>query len=272
MAARFPARGPSPGTRLIDTHCHVLPFIDDGAKDWDASLGMLRAAAEDGIRQVVATPHWTGQPGEIEKVRERAEELRGRLAEVGLGVRVHLGNEVVLVPRLVDSLKEGTALTLAGSNYVLLETAQLEEGAYTHNALFQLQASGYRVILAHPERVPGWQTSTADVRALLQRGCFLQVNAMSVVGGFGKAAKQAAESFIRQGWVSLLASDAHSPTSRPQVLGPALQRCAELIGEDRARALVEDHPARVLCNEQLPYVDVDEAPRRRFWSFLPWVR
>jgi protein-tyrosine phosphatase len=257
---------------VIDVHCHVLPYLDDGARDWEASLAMLRDAAEDGITQVIATPHWTGTPGEMEKLSETLGELRRRLDAAGLKIKLHAGNEVVLVPRLVESLREKQALTLAGSTYVLLETAQLEQGAYTLNALFQLQASGFRVILAHPERVQSWHGYPGEVRDLLQRGCYLQVNGMSLLGGFGKPAKKAAEEYLKRGWVSLLASDAHSPTTRPQLLTPALRRSAALIGEDAARALVDANPARVLCNEQLPYIDLDAPPRNGFFSFPWWPR
>jgi protein-tyrosine phosphatase len=256
---------------VIDIHCHVLPFLDDGAPDWEASLSMARAAVQDGIQQCIATPHWTGGPDETAAIRERAEEFRQRLTDAGLGLKVHLGNEVILVPKLVEALKEGRALTLGGSSYVLLETAQLETGAYTHSALFQLQSAGYRVILAHPERVRSWLGYLGELRELLQRGCFAQVNAASLVGGFGKSVQRAAEELVRLGWISILASDAHSPTKRPQLMGPAVKRCTQLIGAERAHALVHTNPARVLCNEQLPYIDMEDPPRRRFpwWPFGP---
>ena len=257
---------------MIDVHCHVLPYLDDGAKDWEASLTLARMAVEAGIAQCIATPHWTGREGETEKTLSRAEELRAKLAEAGIPLRVHTGNEVILVPGLVEALRGGSALTLGGSSYVLLETAQLEHGAYTQNALFQLQSHGYRVILAHPERVQSWQNDFAGIRDLVHRGCRLQVNAASLVGGFGRTAKSAAEELLRRGWVSLLATDAHSPTSRPPMIAPALKRCAGLIGEEAARALVEANPARILCDEELPYVDTDLAPKRGIFSFPWWPR
>jgi protein-tyrosine phosphatase len=256
---------------VIDIHCHVLPHLDDGAKDWETSLSMARTASQDGISQCIATPHWTGKAGEADLILSRAEELRARLAEAGIPLRLHVGNEVILVPSLIDALKERQALTLGNSHYVLLETAQLEQGAYTHQALFQLQASGYRVILAHPERVQSWQTGLGEVRDFLRRGCRLQINAASLGGGFGRQAKKTAEQLLRLGWVSLLATDAHGLDTRPQIIRPALKRCAELLGEEAARALVEDNPARILCDEELPYVDVDTAPKRSLFSF-PWWR
>jgi protein-tyrosine phosphatase len=211
----------------------------------------------------VLTPHWTGAPGEPETVGCRIQELQQRLSDEEIPLRLHRGNEVILIPSLVQALEERRAFTLGGSSYLLLETAQLEHGAYTHSALFQIQSSGYRIVLAHPERVRAWQSNQSDLLQLLWRGCYLQVNAGSLLGSFGVPARKAAELFVRLGWVSLLASDAHSPESRPPLLSEALRRCAKLIGAPAAQALVEDNPMRVLCNEMLPPVDPDSIHNRR---------
>jgi protein-tyrosine phosphatase len=255
---------------MIDTHCHLLPNVDDGPKDWETALRMVSLAQADGIRQVITTPHWTGVPEETERVRRRFAEFQSRCE----GLEVFLGQELVLMPQLLTSLQEGSALTLAGSAYLLLETAQLEFGAFKHQALFQLQSHGYRIILAHPERVPGWQREPSELRKLLERGCYAQVNAGSLTGSFGRSAQRAAESFVRRGWVSLVASDAHSDSGRPPLLSAAVERCEALVGERATELLVTDNPARVLCNELLPYPNLDEpererAGRRWFW---PWGR
>ncbi|HTE20510.1 MAG TPA: CpsB/CapC family capsule biosynthesis tyrosine phosphatase [Armatimonadota bacterium] len=255
---------------MIDIHCHPLPYLDDGAADWDTALEMARMACGDGITQCITTPHWTGVPGETEKAASTRAEFSERLASAGLSLRLHPGNEVVLVPKLGEALSQQRALTLGGSSYVLLETAQLEQGAYIHSALFQLQSQGYRIILAHPERVRAWQHDTADLQQLVVRGCYLQVNAGSLHGFFGKSAQKAAEGFLKQRWVSFLATDAHSTRSRPPLISEALKRCARLIGEEAAMALVTTNPARVLCDELVPAVDPDgAAPRKRSW--LPWL-
>jgi protein-tyrosine phosphatase len=254
---------------MIDVHCHLLPGIDDGPGDWETALRMARAAEADGIRKSIATPHWTGTGGEVERCRERLVEYRQRLAAETIRLEVQLGQEVILVPNLIDALREGTALTLAGSSYVLLETAQLEFGAFNHQALFKLQAEGYRIILAHPERVRTWQGRYDDLKELLERGCYAQVNAGSLLGSFGKPAQRTAEELLRRGWVSLLASDGHSDTSRPPRLTEAVRRCAAILGDQAAERLVNGNPARILCNELLPYPELETVPRRRRWTW-PW--
>jgi len=257
---------------MIDTHCHLLPAVDDGPEDWDTTLRMLEMAREDGIRKAITTPHWTGTAGETERVRARFAEFRAKCAAMPEGLEPFLGQELILIPPLLDALRGGTALTLAGSSYVLLETAQLEFGAFNHQALFQLQANGYRIILAHPERVKSWNRVSEELRTLVERGCYLQVNAGSLTGSFGKSTQKTAEALVRRGWVSLLASDAHSDSSRPPILSRAVRRCAELAGDRAAEMLVTDNPARVLCNELLPYPNLDSPaaanqPKRWFW---PW--
>lgn len=253
---------------MIDLHCHLLPEIDDGAADWDAALAMCRIAVDDGIRVCAATPHWTGTVGEAEQVRERLVQLRERVAEAGLPLEIYGGNEVVLVPQLVEALGSGRALTVAQSSYVLMETAQLALGAYVPEALFQLQSHGYRIILAHPERVRAWQTRREALRELIERGCYLQVNAGSLMGEFGADVQRQAEQLVRLGWVSLIATDAHSPTNRAPRLSGAINRCIRLIGQSTATLLVEEYPARVIRNERLPGVDLERPESRRLFGFF----
>jgi protein-tyrosine phosphatase len=251
---------------MIDTHCHLLPGLDDGPRDWDTTVRMARIAEADGIRKIITTPHWTGVGKETERARRCLEECSEKLRSEAISLELELGQEVILVPSLLKSLQDGGALTLAGSSYVLLETAQLEHEAFSHQALFQLQSHGFKVVLAHPERVRAWHRDLDVVRTLLDRGCYLQVNAGSLLGGFGSSTKRAAEVLVRNGWVSLLASDAHSDQGRPPTISAAFDRCVDLIGARQARMLVEDNPASILCDELLPYPNLDaEPPRRRRW-------
>jgi protein-tyrosine phosphatase len=245
--------------------------VDDGAADEAAAIAMATAAVKDGISRCVVTPHWGDRSGEAERLRAAVDRLRGTLRERNVALEVFPGNEVVLLPGLLPALKEGNALSLAGSSYVLLETAQLESEAFREVAIFQLQASGYRIVLAHPERVQSWQKDSGPLRELLERGLYVQVNAGSLRGDFGSAARRAAEVILRRGWASFLASDGHSPAERPMLLEAAYQKAAEWLGERAAQELVEGNPARVLCNELVESVEIEEPERRPWYSFL-WRR
>jgi protein-tyrosine phosphatase len=255
---------------VIDIHLHPLPFLDDGAAGWDETLEMATDAVEDGVEAWIATPHWTGRAGEQDKITATAAELVERLEQQRIDLKVHVGQEVILTPDIAEALAEGRALTLAGTKYVLLETAQFERGAYVESGLFKLQSHGYRVILAHPERLPSWQTDQRELREFVYRGCHLQVNAGSLAGSFGSAAQRTAERLLKLGWVSFLASDGHSPDHRPPLLSAACDRAAQLIGVDAVRRLVDHNPRRLLAGEYLPPVTPEAEPHRFAW--LPWLR
>lgn len=231
----------------------MLPGLDDGAPDEATSLELLSQAIADGITTCVATPHWA--PGQANRLASTAVALAERS-----GMKILVGQELVLSPRLADQLQAGEALTLAGTRSLLLETASLEEIAFSGEAIFRLQALGFRVILAHPERNPRWQRQSDRLFALAERGCVIQINAGSVLGEFGSDARRLARSLLRAGHGHLLASDAHCPRVRPQRLSKAVRVVADLIGDSQSRALVWDHPQAILEERPLPAVSRPSRP------------
>ena len=255
---------------MIDIHCHLIPYVDDGAEDWDSALEMARREVADGIVEAIVTPHWAGPQEGVDEQLARLAELEERLREEEIPLKLHPGNELILVPELPELIAAGKALTLAGTSYLLLETAQLAGGPFVKQAVFSLRSAGFQVILAHPARAPFWQERPDDLEELVHAGCHLQINAGSLTGGFGRRAQTTAEYLLRRGWVAFLASDAHNLDSRPPGLREAVQRAAHLIGEERARDLVEKNPARLLRNRPV-YVEPltrQDLPRRSWWNRL----
>ena len=110
--------------RFVDIHCHLLPHLDDGAKDWETSLAMAKMAVADGIHTIVATPHqlgsFSGNRGDI--IRKQAAELRRRLAKQGIPLQVLAGGDVRIEDGLRRELASGNVLTLGDyGRHVLLE-------------------------------------------------------------------------------------------------------------------------------------------------------
>lgn len=109
---------------MIDMHSHILPGLDDGAADWDQALAMARVAVEDGIAEMVCTPHWVlgKYENDRETVLRRFVEFEERLAAEKIPLKVHTGMELRIDTSIPDRLKAGRLLTLNnGSGYVLLE-------------------------------------------------------------------------------------------------------------------------------------------------------
>ena len=111
------------GSDLIDLHCHLLPEVDDGAKDVEMSLAMARMASSEGISTVACTPHI--MPGAYANTgpsdRAAVARLRQSISEAGIPVHVVTGADVHIAPDLVVQLRDGLALTLNDSRYLLLE-------------------------------------------------------------------------------------------------------------------------------------------------------
>ena len=108
---------------MIDLHCHMLPGIDDGSPNEATSLEMARIAVADGIRVTACTPHI--YPGLYENdaagIKQRVMALQRRLFDEKIDLRLTLGADAHLTPELLGRLRAGTAPSLAGGRYFLLE-------------------------------------------------------------------------------------------------------------------------------------------------------
>ena len=131
---------------MIDIHCHILPGIDDGPKTVDESLAMLRLAADDGVRTIVATPHFGGSFGEPnpEVIRSLAIQLNERGSAQAIPVRVLPGCEARVERDLPEMVKRGEVLTLGDlGQYVLIELPGPPLPLYALEVHFELRLAGF---------------------------------------------------------------------------------------------------------------------------------
>ena len=136
---------------LWDIHTHVLPGIDDGAKNWDMALAMLKSSRDAGVSHVIATPHFLPWKENVspQKIRELCEEAMQRCREAGIEMQVYPGNELYYYADILKDLAEGRASTLAGSRYALVEFAEDIRFSELLHAAMQFKRSPYRLIAAH---------------------------------------------------------------------------------------------------------------------------
>lgn len=215
---------------MIDLHAHVLPGLDDGPPDLPAALALLRAMADEGITTVVASPHCDPDryPTTAPQVLAAVELLTREAGAAGLAMRILPGMELTLTPDLVARLRSGTALAIAGTRYVCVELPHLQFPRYAEAGLFALMAAGYRPVLNHPERNRGIQERPERFERLAEQGVLGLVTAGSLLGRFGPAAQELAETFVAAGLAPLVATDAHDTRRRPPELRLALERAQQL--------------------------------------------
>jgi len=235
---------------MIDLHCHMLPGIDDGAKDDATSLEMARIAVADGIRTTACTPHI--YPGLYENdaagITARIKALQSRLLEEGIALNLTIGADAHLTPELLGRLKARTAPSLAGGRYFLLEPPHTIAPPRFAESMFDFVAAGYVPVLTHPERLTWIKQHYAVFVALVKSGVWMQVTAGSLNGRFGEAAKYFGEKMLDEGLVHILATDAHSIRHRPPLLAEGQRAAEKFVGAEEARRLVLDRPQAILDN------------------------
>lgn len=232
---------------MIDLHNHLLPGIDDGAEDVEASLAMARQALASGTTHLVCTPHI--HPGRYDNTPEKISAalgiFRSALADAGLALQVAAAAEVRFDIEIMAALPEGRLPFLGkweGRDVLLLEFPHSDIPFGAERLIKWLLARGVLPLIAHPERNKGVMSSPARLKPLLAQGCLVQVTAGALAGRFGARAQELAESLLREGVVTILASDAHNTRHRPPLLSEGFDAAARIVGEAAAMELVLHRP------------------------------
>jgi len=201
----------------VDLHLHLLPGVDDGARDEAAALAHARRLAAEGVRDVVATPHISRSwPLEIASIPERVGALTTALREHGIGVRVRPGGE--LDAHYARELSDGELDVIAqgpvSCRWLLVEAPfRGMDDAFVADCA-ALSARGFAAVIAHPERAAGAgnPAGLATLRDLVSAGAVAQVNVCSLLGNNGLAVQETAVQLLRGGLAYAIASDGHPGT------------------------------------------------------------
>jgi len=259
---------------MVDIHCHILPGIDDGPEDLAASLAMARAAASAGITTVAATPHLRQDfpKVKIDEIADRCAELSAVVAAEGIDLTIAPAGEVGLGWAL-DA--DDTALRQASYGQrgtdILIETPTIG-GPMLPTLIGQVAARGYRVTLAHPERLSDFQEDSETLEQLVLRGVILQVNADGVLGNPRKSrSAKLARGLVKSGIASVVASDGHRGAEYRPIgrLADARRELETLQTDSVVEGLVSATPAAILAGAALPakprMPDGTRPPRRGLW-------
>lgn len=223
--------------KYVDIHSHILPYMDDGSQDMEMTLKMLHIAWEEGITDIIVTPHYKAGcfKGDYRQTKKLLEEIRSLAGEHGILMNLYPGNEIFYRSELDDKLDSGELSTMNGTEYVLVEFSPMEDYLYIRNAMEEIFSMGYRPILAHVERYQCLCKKPECVRELKNMGCDIQVNASSVTGEDGLAGKRFVHRLLKEKLVDYIGTDAHNDRKRK----PAMKKCAEVLYKKYEKSYVE---------------------------------
>jgi protein-tyrosine phosphatase len=260
-------------TAFVDIHSHLVPGVDDGARDVPAVLDAVERFTRLSIRRILTTPHIDGS------LTLRPERLEERLSSVSAAwtraaeaigehfpeVEFRRGHEVLLdVP---EANFADSRIRMAGTSFVLVEWPRLLLPPGTVRVLKRIRETGYRPIVAHPERYIGMAQSVDIVARWRDAGAYLQVNYGSLVGRYGATAQEIADRLLRRGWVDYLASDFHAHPRLKIFKSEADEALGGLGAEEIMTYLCRTNPGRVL-NDEEPLPVPALTAERGFWARL----
>ena len=247
----------------IDTHCHLLPDVDDGPSSMAESLELASVLAQLGFTEVIATPHYIDDYSEKYRshIYQQYKTLQAALEAEGIPLRVHLGGEIMLSFEVEKQASEGTLPVLSSQKHVLLEfPLQQEVLAFAAQVIFHLQIKGYQPIIAHPERVNFIKDDPDCLTRFFHSGVLLQINAGSLLGLYGRRAKKTAEYLLQRQMVHFVATDSHSAD-----FARRLQQLTQLPYP--WKQLLSDNPHSLLNNGIIRANKQEKVGLAKFFSF-----
>ena len=227
---------------MIDLHCHLLPDIDDGSSCWEESIDMVRMAYDDGIRAIVATPHWilgTNWQPETGLVRDLVAEMNNRIEQAGIDFKVYPGMECGITAGMADLVIKDKILTLAERELLLLEVPFHSLPLGIVEIIEELKSIGKQAVLAHPERNRELQQKPKKIMEYVEAGAMVQVTAGSLAGEFGQNARRCSLDFAKLGALDFVSTDAHSVRYRKPQISEGLSVLEKAVGAQKVKSAVD---------------------------------
>lgn len=221
---------------VCDFHSHILPCVDDGARDFDESIELIESVFRQGIRVLYATPHYYPRK-ESDEIKEVYTELLCKLREsdpdTADSMQIVLGQELVYHSELVECLRSGRALTMGESRHVLIEFDSNIRYQDMYSQLRELVSAGYIPVIAHVERYDVLKTED-NVIDLRRMGCLMQMNYDSIMGIdiLGQKSKlplvlnskvKRVRNMVLDGYIDCFGTDMHRRDFRPPNITDSLE-------------------------------------------------
>jgi protein-tyrosine phosphatase len=248
---------------MIDIHCHILPGIDDGSQNMEDTIEMARAAVDEGIHTIIATPHHKNSKYENPKelIIPQVDAVNQVLMNEGIDLKILPGQEVRLYGELIEGIEKNEILNLNHTQYLFIEFPSNHVPRYAETLLFDLQLQEITPIIVHPERNQEIIERPEVLYNLVKKGALTQVTASSVSGHFGKKIKNFSFELIEANLTHFIASDAHNVTSRGFKMAETIDIIQSKYGIDLVYFFQEN--AELLVQGKHVYQDTPEPIKKK---------
>ncbi|TCP22942.1 tyrosine-protein phosphatase YwqE [Tenacibaculum skagerrakense] len=196
---------------FVDIHSHLLPGIDDGAKNIEDSISLISKMYSYGIKNFITTPHVLGDvyPNSTQIILEKLDEVKKALSDKGYAdITINAAAEYMIDEQFVARLEKDDILTLK-DNMILVEMSYFNAPINLYEILFEIQLKGYKPVLAHPERYNFYHNDFQNYYKLKKAGCLFQLNLLSLTEQYGTSVKKTAERLIKENLYDFVGTDTH---------------------------------------------------------------
>ncbi|GAA2889422.1 tyrosine-protein phosphatase [Enterococcus casseliflavus] len=254
---------------MIDLHCHILPGVDDGAEDLEASIAMAEKAISQGITHILCTPHHNNGKYRNPKsdVISLVSFLQSELDRRNLPLTVLEGQEVRITGDLIEDIRRDEILfTDLDDTYILIEFPTMEVPTYAERTFFELKSLGITPVIVHPERNAHFRKDPNHLIPFLEMGCLAQLTAPSYVGIFGRDIQKTAKIMVEHNLVQMMASDAHGVKKRTFYIREAYDQIAKDFGQYKVTKM-QDVAKDLINGDQIDYPEYIEVKKKKFGFF-----
>ena len=229
----------------FDIHTHIVPGVDDGADSLEESLEMISQMREQGVLNIVATPHYPD--GKTEKIKDAFAMLKKSVEDKYPDMKLYLGNELLNGPGVIEALKDKTALTIAGTKYILVEFLPSDSQRKIYSALREYILEGYIPIVAHVERYEALHKNYDFLDEIINMGAYIQMNTESLVGGMFDRRAAYCRKLLENGYIHFLGSDCHGAEKRKPLMKHAIEKLKPgFVNSKLAEKILFENPIKML--------------------------
>lgn len=240
---------------MVDTHNHILFDIDDGCRNIEESIILLKRMEEIGFNKIILTPHYIKgtelTSNNLEK-EYKLNQLKEKLKENKINIELYLGNEIFITDNIVELLKNDNVSSVNKGRYVLIELPFESEIIGLADILYELRYNKLIPIIAHPERYTYFQNDISKIETLREEGTLFQVNYSSILGFYGSGAKKTMKYLLKNGYVDFFGTDIHR-TSKTYVLDnfkKIEKKIIRIIGIEEYQEII-GNASKIINNEDI---------------------
>lgn len=252
---------------MIDIHSHIIYGVDDGSKNVEDSISMLKEAKKAGFTDIIVTPHYMEGYFEHSKedISNRIDILKNKIEGE---INIFQGNEIYLTTSINDLIDEDLATTLNNSKYVLFELPMLEKPINLIEIVYKILEHDRIPIIAHPERYKYVQEDNNILLDLIETGVLFQSNYGSIIGTYGKNVQETVKKLLKHNMIHFLGSDNHKKNTIYANIPKTFNKLEKIVDEKILHDLTVENPKCILENKKIEIYEPIKIKDKKFFNLF----